>query len=82
MNYFKLDSYILAEGSRHPVKRLFLDDFDMKRETNFIKATVSVVDQIIQSSYLTPKSTGTVISKALNELNITKPSSILIFISK
>ena len=32
MKYFKLSSYIYAEGSRFPVKSLYLDDFKLQKE--------------------------------------------------
>ena len=47
MNYFKLDSYIFASGSRKPVKELFLDDFNLLRETNVYNATMDVIHHIV-----------------------------------
>ena len=65
MEYFKLDSYIFAEGTRNPIKELFLDDFKLQSEKSVLKATISVIETIVKSCFLKSVDTNTVVSKAL-----------------
>lgn len=81
MEYFKLDSYIFAEGTRHAIKELYLDDFNLKKEQSIIKATIQVIETIVKSCFLKSRE-DTVISKALAEIKVTAPTNILIFITK
>jgi HrpA-like RNA helicase len=81
MDYFGLDSYVIAEGSRHPVNSLFLEDFGLQTATSFTRATTDIVENIVSTAYLKTNKTGPIMN-SIEDLKITNPSSILIFISK